>query len=158
MNRVNAAPIRRSRQMRASTASAWRMSRLSAVRQALWICLTSQPTAFWPATHAAIIALKRARLTTILGFALRQTAAISDPMCSPSLSQSVQIMRRSARRDSVWRLRSIFLKSWRLLEREGRLAVLLTDEMEVIIGASKRANGSHEPHFRWLSSKSYVSE
>lgn len=43
-------------------------------------------------THWAIIALKRARFTTMFGFALRHTFTISAPMFSPSLSQSVQIM------------------------------------------------------------------
>jgi hypothetical protein len=43
-------------------------------------------------TYWAMMALKRARFTTMFGFALRHIFTISDPMFSPSLSQSVQIM------------------------------------------------------------------
>jgi hypothetical protein len=37
----------------------------------------------------------------------------SEPMCSPSRSQSVQIISRSARRASSMRFRSTFLSFWR---------------------------------------------
>jgi hypothetical protein len=53
------------------------------------------------------MALNRARLISILGFDLLQTEAISEPMCSPSRSQSVHIIRRSARRASLSRLDSM---------------------------------------------------
>lgn len=43
--------------------------------------------------HAAMMALNLARLTVICGLDLRQTDSISDPICSPSRSQSVQIIK-----------------------------------------------------------------
>lgn len=55
-------------------------------------------------------ALNRARFTTIPRFALLHTAATSDPICSPSRSQSVQIMSMSAFRASALRLRSTDLR------------------------------------------------
>lgn len=43
--------------------------------------------------YAGMMALKRARLTTMFGLARRQTLATMAPMNSPSRSQSVQIIR-----------------------------------------------------------------
>jgi hypothetical protein len=66
------------------------------------------------ATHPGIIALNLALVTLMFGFDLRHTFATSDPMCSPSLSQSVQIISSSALRASASRFLSIpcMLLSW----------------------------------------------
>lgn len=50
------------------------------------LCLTDIIT-----THALSMLLNLARLTSRLGFALIATSLISEPICSPSRSQSVQI-------------------------------------------------------------------
>jgi hypothetical protein len=57
--------------------------------------------------HFAMMALKRARLTMILGLLFRHTVTTSDPICSPSRSQSVQIMTQVARLASLVRLLSM---------------------------------------------------
>ena len=57
--------------------------------------------------YAAIIALNLALLTIIFLLLFLHTSATSDPICSPSRSQSVQIMTISARRASFWRFLSI---------------------------------------------------
>lgn len=54
-----------------------------------------------------MMALNLARLTMMRGFALRQMSATSLPMCSPSRSQSVQIMRCVAFLASVSRFFAI---------------------------------------------------
>jgi hypothetical protein len=51
-------------------------------------------------TYAAMMALNFALLTLMFLFARRQTLTISLPICSPSRSQSVQIINRSAFRAS----------------------------------------------------------
>jgi hypothetical protein len=61
-------------------------------------------------TYLAMIALNLARLTTILGFTFLQTATISLPMCSPSRSQSVQIISKVAIRASAFRFVSMDLE------------------------------------------------
>lgn len=55
-------------------------------------------------------ALNLARFTTNRLFTLVHTAATSDPICSPSRSQSVHMIRRSALRASFFRLRSTVLR------------------------------------------------
>lgn len=62
--------------------------------------------------HAAMMALNLARLTTICGFDLRQTETISEPMCSPSRSQSVQIIRSCALRASFFKFVSTCFMAW----------------------------------------------
>jgi hypothetical protein len=57
--------------------------------------------------YAAMIALNLALLTIIFLLLFLHTSATSDPICSPSRSQSVQIMTISARRASFWRFLSI---------------------------------------------------
>lgn len=57
-------------------------------------------------THAAMMAEKRARVTLMRGLAFLHALATSEPMCSPSLSQSVQIMTSCARAASFRRFLS----------------------------------------------------
>ena len=90
-------------------------------------------------THWGMMALKRARVTTMLGFAFIHSFIISHPICSPSLSQSVQIM-------SLWAFRASFLRFWAI-----EAASFLTSAM---MGASKRSNGSQEVHFEYWKLKS----
>lgn len=91
--------------------------------------------------NCAMIALNRARLTRRLGFTLRQTRTISDPICSPSLSQSVQIINVFARLASLSRFFSMFLAS---------------SDTWVSTGASNSSKGSHDPHFLCVRVKSWV--
>ena len=86
-----------------------------------------------------MMALNLALVTLILGFAFLQIFLISLPMCSPSRSQSVQIINSSAPLASLIRLSSI---------------VLLPVGIFSSIGASNRANGSQEFHARKFDSKS----
>lgn len=84
-------------------------------------------------THAGMMALNRARLTTMLGLALRQTSATTDPMYSPSRSQSVQIIKCVAFRASARRFDSMPLWSASCAPDHGgkhklTLSVTLTQE------------------------------
>lgn len=88
-------------------------------------------TAYW-----AMIALNLARLMFMFGFALRQTLAISIPMCSPSLSQSVHIISASDLLACVLRFCSMDFLS---------VAIWIST------GASNKENGSQDVHLRWDS-------
>ena len=79
-------------------------------------------------THCAIIALNRARLTVIVLRTSLHTLAISEPMCSPSRSQSVHIISICAPRISFLRF---------------RLMSSFVSFTFVIVGASKSTKGSH---------------
>ena len=87
-------------------------------------------------THWGMMALKRARVTTMLGFAFIHSFIISHPICSPSLSQSVQIMTMSALRASASRFFSM---------------AFLSGGMNVLTSASNNAIGAHECHFLCVS-------
>jgi hypothetical protein len=69
--------------------------------------------------YAAMIALNLALLTMIFLLLFLHTSATSDPICSPSRSQSVQIMTISARRASFWRFLSIGFKLYILAIFDG---------------------------------------
>lgn len=110
---MKAAPSRKSSDIRASTASACRTSSSKGFWHARWICLINGRAGFsfddthQPCgknqTHAGMMALNLARFTVNLRLTSLQTSTISCPICSPSRSQSVQIMRMSARRASSLR-------------------------------------------------------
>jgi hypothetical protein len=77
-NLVNAAPILRSSSILAATAFAC-FSSISIGLCAAWM------------TCARSVLLNLALLTTILRFPLRASVTTSEPICSPSRSQSVQM-------------------------------------------------------------------
>lgn len=103
--RVMAAPVRRSSSCRASTADAESISKGTGLRAALWIWLESNEERHFVSSgesmgrpmepHLGMMALKRERRTLMRGLPRWQWRMISDPMCSPSRSQSVQMRSRS---------------------------------------------------------------
>lgn len=133
---VNAAPNRKSRIMRASTASAWDWSSSTGRWAALWICLWDRfrnlfHTQDRRGTYWEIMALNLALFTRIRGLAFLHTWATSDPICSPSLSQSVHIISVCAPLASEDKFWAIDFPS-----------LLIRDS----ITASKRVKGSQECH------------
>ena len=87
-----------------------------------------------------MIALNLARRTVMPVFTFLHTPAISAPMFSPSLSQSVHIMSVCARRASLSRFRAMVSEPF--LTRE-------------TMGASKRTKGSHDCQLLNADSKSW---
>lgn len=86
-----------------------------------------------------MMALNLALLILMFGLTRLHTWAISQPMCSPSLSQSVQIMSSSACRASFCRFLSIPRASFDC--REGFKSITRNDKNDWSIKPSSPADG-----------------
>jgi hypothetical protein len=101
-------------------------------------------------TYALSVLLNLARLTSILEFACLAWCRTSEPMCSPSRSQSVQMNRALADRACSLMfsaIPSIFCYVISILfSASGSAGIVHTESTDSHTGASKSVPGGHDAH------------